>query len=217
LFWSVNVLAVHNWCIGVFCRENVKDAMSTNAYIPSITGPLARAAALLNDKVKSSGFPAVSRLGLWSCIVSHLVERFVEGVSRVKKCPPQGRGLMAVDLEAVYTFANKHGPTLLQCLSRDRSYADQYIAAFYLESEGDVMQWIGKNKSMYPLRFMRALIMNGIGANMKKKQLKDLMTSVDGMYLLPPPPQQNTGGTSGMLAAVGNFSMAGLGNAGSSV
>ena len=77
-------------------------------------------------------------------MVGYVMYRMVEGVSRVKKCTTAGRGLMAMDVTAVYSVATR--VLLPSTLEHDKAYADEYIKAFYFESEGDVMQWVLKNK-----------------------------------------------------------------------
>ncbi len=76
--------------------------MDPSSYTADLSPHLARATALLNACVASGALPAVSRFGVWSAIVSHIVDRFVEGISRVKKCSVPGRGLMSLDLGTLY-------------------------------------------------------------------------------------------------------------------
>jgi hypothetical protein len=170
------------WLLMV-CREAVKDAMEANAYANAIVAPLNRVSAMLNERVKAGILPAVSRVGVWSAITSHVLERFVEGISRVKKCTVPGRGLMALDAGAVYSAACKLAPTLQQFLPRDKTYVDSYISAFYFEHETDLLQWLVKQKENYTLRHVKAILTTGIGINMKKKPLKDAMTAIEAMYL----------------------------------
>lgn len=146
-----------------------------------------RAGALLLDKVKHAGLPAVSRLGIWCCVMSHILDRFVEGYSRVKKCSVPGRGLMSLDAGTVYALGAKAGPVLPACLARDRSFVDSYIAAYYYDNEADLLDWISKNRHQYALHHVRALVNTGLGPGLKKKALKDLQVAVDSMYVVPPP------------------------------
>lgn len=146
-----------------------------------------RATTLLNEKVKHSGLPAVSRFGVWSAIVSHVIDRFVDGFSKVKKCSVPGRGLMNLDSATVYAACAKAGPIVPTCLSRDKAHVDAFIAAFYYDNESDLLQWITQNRAAYPLKHMRALLLNGIGLTMKKKPLKDMTAAIDALYLVPMP------------------------------
>lgn len=160
--------------------------MEISTYVDAITTPLQRVAALLNERVASGALPAVSRLGLWSAIVSHVLERFVEAFSRVKRCTVPGRGLMTLDIGHTYACATRCGPTLPGVLSREKSYADAYVSAYYLESESDVLTWIVQQRSAYPLRLMRALLTNGpVGAKNKGQQARQLTNAIDAMYVLP--------------------------------
>ena len=159
--------------------------MEISPYAGAVTAPLQRVASLLNDRVASGGLPAVSRLGIWSAVLSHVMERFVEAYSRVKRCSVPGRGLMTLDVGHTYAYATRAGPTLAGVLSRDKSYVDGYISAYYLESESDLLTWVIQQRSAYALRHMRAILLNGPIATLKKKQLKEIQNAIDAMYLLP--------------------------------
>jgi hypothetical protein len=148
---------------------------------------ITRSANLMHEKVKNAGLPAVSRLGIWCCVVSHVMERFVEGYARVKKCTVPGRGLMSLDAGTVYAQCVKVAPIIPHCLARDRSFVDSYIAAYYYDNEADLLDWITKNRTSYALHHVRALVNTGIGMNLKKKALKDLQSAVDSLYIVPPP------------------------------
>lgn len=162
--------------------------MEPNAYVASLSAPLARAAALLNARVASGSLPPASRLCLWSSVVSHLMERFCEGFSRVRKCSVPGRGLMSLDVGHAYARAMGLCPVPTLVLPRDKAYVDTYVSAYYYNSEVDVLEWVAKNKALFPLRMARAIVDNGIGSSLKKKQLKDVITTVQCFYEEPAPP-----------------------------
>ena len=44
----------------------------------------------------------------------------------------------------------KVGPVVPGCLSRDKAHADLFIAAFYYDSEADLIAWVTKNRAAYP-------------------------------------------------------------------
>lgn len=159
--------------------------MEINSYVGGVTAPLQRVATLLNDRVASGALPAVSRLGLWSCVVSHVLERFVEGFSRVRKCSVPGRGLMTLDVGHTYAFLTRAGPTLPTVLARDKSFVDAYVSAFYLESESDFLVWVAKARGGYALRHVRAVVMNGPIAVARKKQLREIVNALEALYLAP--------------------------------
>jgi hypothetical protein len=159
--------------------------MEISPYVGAVTAPLQRVATLLNDRVAAGGLPAVSRLGVWSSVLSHTLERFVEAYARVKRCSVPGRGLMTLDVGHTYAYATRAGPTLPSCLSRDKSHADGFVSAFYLESESDLLTWVFEHRQAYPLRHMRALLQNGPIAQLRKKQLREIANALDAMYLLP--------------------------------
>ena len=129
----------------------------------------------------------MSRFGVWSAIVTHVVDRFVDGFSKVKKCSVPGRGLMNLDSATVYAACAKAGPIVPSCLARDKVHMDGFIAAFYYDSESDLLAWVTQNRAAYPLKHMRALLLHGIGLGMKKKGLKDMLSAIEGLYLVPMP------------------------------
>ena len=153
-----------------------------NAFLPHLT----RAAAVLSERAASGALPAVSRFGVWAAIVSHLMDRFVEGYARVKKCSELGRGLMSFDVGTVYAHAVKLSPTVPACLSRDKAHVDGFVKAFYETQEGALLEWVRAHRAAYPLRQARALLVNGLGATMKKKEaLKHAVAALEDMYILP--------------------------------
>jgi len=86
--------------------------------------------------------PAKSWAGLWGCATAHFMDRFVEGVSRVKQCTVEGRGLMALDASQVFAAARRSGPLLAGCLPRGKEHVDLYIQAFYFSTPADVLPWV---------------------------------------------------------------------------
>jgi hypothetical protein len=107
-----------------------------------------------------------SRASIWSCLIAYVVFRYVEGISRIKKCSTSGRGVLIGDISAVYSILTaairlKYA-TMLSCgvadwvnwvvacrpsaIVRDKSYVDDYARAFYYDTEGDVQHWISMNK-----------------------------------------------------------------------
>jgi hypothetical protein len=195
--------------------------MEPSSYVSDVAKPLDRVAARLNDLVKAGALPATARVGMWSCVINHVMERFVEAFSRVKKCSVPGRGLMTLDVGQVYSRAVKVGPLLPGSVLHDKPYVDGYISAFYLDHEADLLQWMLKNRHMYPLHQMRAIVRNGIGAALKKKQLADVMMAIDAMYLAPAggPGAAGAGGAAGPAGAqaASASASAAAGGAGSSV
>ena len=171
--------------------------MEISPYVGAITAPLQRVANTLKEKVAAGTLPAVSHLGLWSCVLSHVMERFVEGFSRVRKCSVPGRGLMTLDVGHTYAYATRAGPTLSTVLARDKAFVDAYVSAFYLESEADLLQWISTARAAYALRHMRAIVLYGPVATSKRKQLREIQNAVDALYLLPPDMPVSGGGVLG--------------------
>lgn len=179
-----------------------------NGYVGGITTALGRVATMLNGRVKAGTLPAVSRLGVWSALVSLLMERFVDGITQVKKCTVPGRGLMTLDAGHIFAAALRLGPTSLAHLSRDKGYVDSYVSAFYFDNDGDLLQWMLRNKAQYRLGHMRALLEIGIGGSMKRSKLREVKAALEAMYLVPAPPPASgsgplLGGASSLLGGFG--------------
>jgi len=159
--------------------------MDPSKYTADFSPILLRAVTVLNERFAAGALPAVSRLGVWSAIVSHIVERFVEGCARVKKCSVPGRGLMSLDFGTLFAQMAKVGPVVPACLARDKSHADAFIAAFYYDTEADLLAWVTKNRAAYPLRHTRALLTSGLGLGLKKKPLRDALVAIESLYCIP--------------------------------
>ncbi len=139
----------------------------------------------LNDLVEAGKLPSVSRFGVWSGIVSHIMECMVEGFSRVRRCGDIGRGVMSMDLLTLYAHAAKVGPIVPSCLPRDKTHVDSYIKAFYGISESSLMAWVEANRGSYPLRQVRGLLDHGLGPSLNPKVLKHVTTAVDTLFCIP--------------------------------
>jgi hypothetical protein len=142
-------------------------------------------ARTLNDLVAAGKLPTVSRFGIWSAIVSHMMDCMVEGFSRVKRCNDIGRGVMSMDLHVLYDHAQRVGPTVPQCLPRDKSHVDSYIKSFYGMSEGSLTAWVEANKASYPLRHVRGLLDNGLAPSLNPRVLKHVTTAVETLFCIP--------------------------------
>ena len=115
-----------------------------------------------------------------------MYKRQVEGYALVKKCSELGRGLMSFDVGTVYAHAAKLSPLVPSCLSRDKAHVDGFVKAFYETQEGALLEWVKAHRAAYPLRQARALLVNGLGASMKKKDaLKHAVAALEDLYILP--------------------------------
>ena len=163
----------------------MSDATEPSAWAVNFLPFLTRAVAVLNERTAAGALPAVSRFGVWSAVVSHVMDRFVEGYSRVKRCSELGRGLMSLDVGTVYAHAARVSPLVPACLSRDKAHVDGFVKAFYETSEGALLAWVLAHRAAYPLRQARALLLHGIGGGLKKPALKHALGALEDMYCLP--------------------------------
>ena len=97
-----NAIAAQRW-------EHVKEAGDPSSYVQDVVSSIKELQQALAAQVDYNGLPQPSYKALWSSISGLLYERFVEGVSRMKKCTVEGRGQLAVDINAI-TSALKLGP-----------------------------------------------------------------------------------------------------------
>jgi hypothetical protein len=72
------------------------------------------------------------------------------------------------------------------CLSRDKAHVDSFVKAFYETQEGALLEWMKAHRAAYPLRQTKSLLVNGLGATMKKKDaLKHALAALEEMYVIP--------------------------------
>lgn len=143
----------------------------------------------LNALVDAGQLPSISRFGVWSAIVNHLMDRLVEGFSRVRECTQMGRGVMQLDLQMIYAHAAKLGPVVPSCLPRDKAHVDAYIKAFYLPNGESLMAWVQDNCAAYPLWQVHRILDHGLKHNitppMDPRAEKRLATNIETLFCIP--------------------------------
>eukprot|EP01138_Halocafeteria_seosinensis_P013622 gb/GECG01013911.1/.p1 GENE.gb/GECG01013911.1/~~gb/GECG01013911.1/.p1 ORF type:complete len:1701 (+),score=238.60 gb/GECG01013911.1/:1-5103(+) len=113
--------------------------------------------------------PSTSALGIEAILNDRLMLGFIRGVARVPNCTFEGRGLMTMDVDAIYRAMNHlfHRPQ--QYSIRSKELVVSYIKAYYFDREEDIAQWINDNKYRYPLEAFIGLLNNGpASAEMRK-------------------------------------------------
>ncbi len=166
-------------------RDAVTDPSINSPYVAEYCSQLDGQVKALNELVASGQLPAVSRLGIWCAIVSHTMDRLVEGFSMVKRCCVEGRGAMQHDLQSIYAHASKVGPVLPPCLPRGPPHVVNYIQAFYGLSESSLLAWVEANKAAYPLRQVRSILDTGLAPSLGKAALKAAVLAVDRQFCVP--------------------------------
>jgi hypothetical protein len=198
--------------------DAVRDAMEPSKYAAADLPPcVARAGALLAERTRAGALPDDARFSIWACVVGHVLERFVEGFARVKKCSVPGRGLMSLDAGTVFALCCRASPVLPQLLARDRAFVDAWVAANYFDSESDLLDWVSRSRGAYTLRAMRALVNAGpLGASLKAKAKRDLLAAIEAMYVLPEPEKgaaDRALAASGTAATLAGYGLASMGAA----
>eukprot|EP01113_Clastostelium_recurvatum_P026387 TRINITY_DN3165_c0_g1_i4.p1 TRINITY_DN3165_c0_g1~~TRINITY_DN3165_c0_g1_i4.p1 ORF type:complete len:1004 (-),score=280.28 TRINITY_DN3165_c0_g1_i4:45-3056(-) len=119
--------------------------------------------------------PARVKAVLWETVVQHVMECLVEGYSRVKKCTPEGRAVMSLDVKVVQSALEKLSPIRPIPFVQ---YADAYIKAFYLPpNEADIASW-ARDHPAYSLRQVQNLVACAFGG-MKKGQRESLLKQLE--------------------------------------
>ncbi|KAL9644878.1 hypothetical protein ABK040_005358 [Willaertia magna] len=127
--------------------------------------------------------PSYSVNSLWDCAIIYVMDLLVEGFSRVKKCNNEGRVLMQLDLQTLTTEIQKMVPHSYieekQSNIPNSAIVRSYIQAYYQPSETDLLEWVKKNVHNFSVKQLVAVTNLGIGQNLKKNDLKQLVSTVE--------------------------------------
>ena len=167
----------------------------SNAYVKTLVAELKdiwnKLEALRNVGCDSDAtpLPRASQEVLWVHFTARCAECLLEGFSSVRTCSIAGRGLMAMDLTALYRGVRNVHPLDPEIVAAEhpltprygQSYVGAYINAYYEEEEGELLTWIQQNVNQYRASQFETLIQCGVGRKMKKKKLKMLQELVASM------------------------------------
>ncbi|DBA02929.1 TPA: hypothetical protein N0F65_005956 [Lagenidium giganteum] len=122
--------------------------------------------------------PSEAREEIWSAMVQMVMETLLTGFTSVPKCSPQGRALMIMDVMAV-----QNGLDLINHVSNNRvphgwEHVNKFLRAYYMGKE-DLVSWVRDHKDTYSKHQFVNLIKHGIGAQLPKKDLRDLVLEVE--------------------------------------
>lgn len=123
------------------------------AIVSSTTGKVASSSILTSEAI----------------INDRLMLGFMRGVGRVPNCTHEGRGLMTMDVDALYHAANQSFHFPQQHSIRTKDQVGSYIKAYYFEREEDTTAWIRENKLKYPYDALIGLLTNGPAAAEMRK------------------------------------------------
>jgi hypothetical protein len=133
--------------------------------------------------------PRASMEALWVHISARCSESLLEGFATVRTCSVSGRGLMAMDLTALYRGIRNIHPLDSAIVAAEhpltprhgQAYVGAYINAYYEEEEGELLSWIQQHVHEYRYAHFDTLIACGVGRKMKKKKLKGIQDIVASM------------------------------------
>jgi hypothetical protein len=113
--------------------------------------------------------PSTSALGIEAILNDRFMLGFIRGVARVPNCTFEGRGLMTMDVDAIYRAMNHTFHRPQQFSIRSKELVVSYIKAYYFDREEDIAQWITDNQFRYPLKAFTGLLENGPAFSEMKK------------------------------------------------
>jgi hypothetical protein len=149
----------HEWVDDLVdrCRE-VWDYMM-------MTDQFAEASSLVREQV-------------WMELCTAAFEVTLEAYSKVKKCTPEGRAGMIMDVFALHDGLNN----IHLCRSpRGKHYVDSYLQAFCLNEE-DLMVWIQENYQTYAYRHIYGMLQQTLASMLNNKKLRDAVAVIDQLY-----------------------------------
>eukprot|EP01080_Neovahlkampfia_damariscottae_P008013 gene8013-12478_t len=158
-------------------------ASSYVGYIEKHLRGISENLTLLNDVGSKEIFDK-----FWNLITITIMETLVEGYSRVKKCDPMGRNQMKFDLTTIEQSIKKK--STLNSIPKI-TYVREYIDGYYY-AEDFIWEWIEQHSSNYTKNQMISLVNVGAGVNMKKQDLKELISKIEKLdkFLIPPQIEQ---------------------------
>lgn len=130
-----------------------------------LTDQFAEASSLVREQV-------------WMELCTAAFEVTLEGYSKVKKCTPEGRAGMIMDVFALHDGLNNIH--LCRC-PRGKHYVDSYLQAFCLNEE-DLMVWIQENYQTYAYRHIYGMLQQTLSSMLNNKKLRDAVAVIDQLY-----------------------------------
>lgn len=152
-------LAAQDWA-------GMRDISSSGAsdYVQRVQGVLGRAGRVLGTLRNRGALPPLGHLDLWTAVGGRLFTAAAQGVAGVPRASLEGRGVMAMDMNALAVATAKHGPTLPALVAvapapsthsgvaavaghgrplPDKAWVDAFIKAFYFEDlSTDALAWL---------------------------------------------------------------------------
>jgi hypothetical protein len=157
------------------CRWDIKQLQTRhNDYVDGILAELKASEKTIQSL---GGLPKHVMKALWTETIELLLDKLVDGYSKIKKCTTEGRGQMSQDLSML-----RKGLEGLTGLSPPPNwdYVNNYVIAFYLP-EQDFLSWM-KVHTGYSYAQYESIATLGVGAMMKTKQRRTFLDQVMAEY-----------------------------------
>ncbi len=115
---------------------------------------------------------------IWLEVCQACFDMAIEGFSKVKKCSPEGRASMTMDIFALHDGLN----AIHLCRPpRGKHYIENFLRAFYM-SEEEILKWTQENWQAYAYRHVHGLLQQTMTSMLNSKKLKDAISLIDNLY-----------------------------------
>jgi len=115
---------------------------------------------------------------MWDNATAAAAEQLLHGLARVRKCTPEGRALMAMDVQSVASSIKRMAPAAAKPELAMRA-VDAYVKAFYVP-ETDFVTWVQTHPE-YSAAQVNALVGQiAHGFKWSRQQKQDMLTRIEG-------------------------------------
>jgi hypothetical protein len=158
------------------CKFDIKDMpIKHNLYVDVILRALQESEQKLRGL---GGLPPHVMRRLWVEVIDYAAEQLVVGYSKVKKCTPEGRALMSLDLQTLKSTLETM--TDLRPLPKWDHVVD-YVQAYYLD-EKSFLKWITDHRD-YTIADYLSIAQCGMAAEkLKKKDKAQFLKAVEDLF-----------------------------------
>jgi hypothetical protein len=115
---------------------------------------------------------------LWLEVCQAAFDLLLEGFSRLRKCSPEGRQLMELDVASLQHNLDSIHPCRPP---RGKQYLDAWVAATGM-AEGEMLDWVRENFESYAYRHINGLLVQTLSSVMHTKPLKEATHLIDRLY-----------------------------------
>jgi hypothetical protein len=115
---------------------------------------------------------------MWDNATSAAAEQLLHGLARVKKCTPEGRALMGMDVQTVASSIKRMAPAAAKPELAMRA-VDAFVKAFYVP-EQEVVTWVQTHPEYTAAQVTALVNQMAHGFKWSRQQRQDLLTKLEG-------------------------------------